>query len=437
MEYGLIGGRLGHSYSKPIHEELGGYDYRLCPLPTPEEAHAFLRARDFKAINVTIPYKELVLPYCDEIDDAARAIGSVNTLVNKNGRLEGHNTDFAGFTWMLRKNGICLKNKTVMLLGTGGTQKTALAVARAEGAAEVILVSRRHSEKAISYEEAAARRDVQVLVNTSPVGMYPENGACLAEREHNPTLEAVRDVLYNPFRTELRLRAEARGLPAVNGMGMLVAQAKYAAEYFTGKQIPDAEIGRIDKALRRRLSNLVLIGMPGCGKTSIGKRCAQLLGKRFVDMDDVLVERIGGPISGILSPGSEKPFRYLESAAERDLGKENGQVIATGGGVVLREENIRALRQNGVIVYLSRPLKALALGGGRPLSQSAEAVARLYETRAPLYAAACEARVENTGTADEAARAVKEKFDEIFGFERAEPESARRAGTGAVRHADV
>ena len=200
MEYGLIGGRLGHSYSKPIHEELGGYDYRLCPLPTPEEAHAFLRARDFKAINVTIPYKELVLPYCDEIDDAARAIGSVNTLVNKNGRLEGHNTDFAGFTWMLRKNGICLKNKTVMLLGTGGTQKTALAVARAEGAAEVILVSRRHSEKAISYEEAAARRDVQVLVNTSPVGMYPENGACLVDLEHYPNLEAVLDVIYNPFR---------------------------------------------------------------------------------------------------------------------------------------------------------------------------------------------------------------------------------------------
>lgn len=419
MEYGLIGGRLGHSYSKPIHEELAGYDYRLCPLPTPEEAHAFLRARDFKAINVTIPYKELVIPYCDEIDGAARAIGSVNTIVNKNGRLEGHNTDFAGFTWILRKNGISLKDKIVMLLGTGGTQKTALAVARAEGAAGVILVSRRHSEKTISYEEAAARRDVQVLVNTSPVGMYPENGACLVDLGNYPRLEAVLDVIYNPFRTELLLRAEERGLPAVDGMGMLVAQAKYAAEYFTGNSIPDSEIDRIEKTLRARLSNLILIGMPGCGKSSIGRRCAALLGKRFVDMDDVLVERIGGPISSILSPGNETPFRDLESAAAADLGKENGQVIATGGGVVLREQNVRALRQNGVIVYIDRPLDALALGGGRPLSQSAEAVARLYKARAPLYKAACDARIENTGTVDEAARAVKEKFNEIFNFERA------------------
>ena len=425
MEYGLIGGRLGHSYSKPIHEELAGYDYRLCPLPTPEEAHAFLRARDFKAINVTIPYKELVMPYCDAIDDAARAIGSVNTVVNNNGRLEGHNTDFAGFTWLLRKNRICLRDKTVMLLGTGGTQKTVLAVARAEGAAEVIAVSRRHSERAISYEEAAARRDVQVLVNTSPVGMYPENGACLVELDRYPKLEAVLDVVYNPFRTELLLRAEARGLPAVNGMGMLVAQAKYAAEYFTGRPIPDAEIGRIHSTLCARLSNLVLIGMPGCGKTSIGRRCAALLGKRFVDMDDVLVERIGGPISKILSPGNEQPFRDLESDVAADLGKENGQVIATGGGTVLRPENIRALRQNGVIVYIDRPLAALAVGGGRPLSQSAEAVEQLYKTRAPLYEAACDARIQNTGTAQEAARAVKEKFDEIFDSERAESEHAR------------
>ena len=418
MEYGLIGGRLGHSYSKPIHEELAGYDYRLCPLPTPEEAHSFLQARDFKAINVTIPYKELVIPYCDEIDNAARAIGSVNTIVNKNGRLEGHNTDFAGFAWILRKNGISLKDKTVMLLGTGGTQKTALAVAKAEGAAEVVLVSRRHSEKAISYEEAAARRDVQVLVNTSPVGMYPENGACLVDLGNYPKLEAVLDVIYNPFRTELLLRAGERGLPAVDGMGMLVAQAKYAAEYFTGNPIPDSEIDRIEKTLRARLSNLILIGMPGCGKSSIGRRCAALLGKRFVDMDDVLVERIGGPISSILSPGNEKPFRDLESAVAADLGKENGQVIATGGGVVLREQNVRALHQNGVIVYIDRPLNALALGNGRPLSQSADAAAKLYETRAPLYEAACDALIENTGTVDEAARAVKEKFDEIFNFER-------------------
>lgn len=414
MEYGLIGGRLGHSYSKPIHEALAGYDYRLCPLPTPEEAHAFMRARDFKAINVTIPYKELVMPYCDVIDDAARAIGSVNTIVNKNGRLEGHNTDFAGFTCLLRRNGISLRGKTVMLLGTGGTQKTVLAVARAEGAAQAVLVSRRRAGNAITYEEAARRADVQVIVNTSPVGMYPNNGECLVALENYPRLEAVLDVIYNPFRTALLQQAEARGLPAVNGMLMLVAQAKYAAEHFLGRPLPDAEIDRIDRELRGKLSNLVLVGMPGSGKSSLGKACAKLLGKRFVDMDDVLVERIGGPISSILSPGNETPFRNLESAVAAELGKENGQVFATGGGAVLRAQNVRALRQNGVVVYIDRPLGQLAVGGARPLSQSAEALAAMHAARAPLYAAACDARVENDGPFESVAEAIKERFYEIL-----------------------
>ena len=396
MEYGLIGGRLGHSYSKPIHEALAGYDYRLCPLPTPEEAHAFMRARDFKAINVTIPYKELVMPYCDVIDDAARAIGSVNTIVNKNGRLEGHNTDFAGFTCLLRRNGISLRGKTVMLLGTGGTQKTVLAVARAEGAAQAVLVSRRRAGNAITYEEAARRADVQVIVNTSPVGMYPNNGECLVALENYPRLEAVLDVIYNPFRTALLQQAEARGLPAVNGMLMLVAQAKYAAEHFLGRPLPDAEIDRIDRELRGKLSNLVLVGMPGSGKSSLGKACAKLLGKRF------------------LSPGNETPFRNLESAVAAELGKENGQVIATGGGAVLRAQNVRALRQNGVVVYIDRPLGQLAVGGARPLSQSAEALAAMHAARAPLYAAACDARVENDGPFESVAEAIKERFYEIL-----------------------
>ena len=393
MEYGLIGGRLGHSYSKPIHEALAGYDYRLCPLPTPEEAHAFMRARDFKAINVTIPYKELVMPYCDVIDDAARAIGSVNTIVNKNGRLEGHNTDFAGFTCLLRRNGISLRGKTVMLLGTGGTQKTVLAVARAEGAAQAVLVSRRRTGNAITYEEAARRADVQVIVNTSPVGMYPNNGECLVALENYPRLEAVLDVIYNPFRTALLQQAEA---------------------HFLGRPLPDAEIDRIDRELRGKLSNLVLVGMPGSGKSSLGKACAKLLGKRFVDMDDVLVERIGGPISSILSPGNETPFRNLESAVAAELGKENGQVIATGGGAVLRAQNVRALRQNGVVVYIDRPLGQLAVGGARPLSQSAEALAAMHAARAPLYAAACDARVENDGPFESVAEAIKERFYEIL-----------------------
>ncbi len=253
-----------------------------------------------------------------------------------------------------------------------------------------------------------------MIVNTSPVGMYPNNGECLVALENYPRLEAVLDVIYNPFRTALLQQAEARGLPAVNGMLMLVAQAKYAAEHFLGRPLPDAEIDRIDRELRGKLSNLVLVGMPGSGKSSLGKACAKLLGKRFVDMDDVLVERIGGPISSILSPGNETPFRNLESAVAAELGKENGQVIATGGGAVLRAQNVRALRQNGVVVYIDRPLGQLAVGGARPLSQSAEALAAMHAARAPLYAAACDARVENDGPFESVAEAIKERFYEIL-----------------------
>lgn len=428
MQYGLIGGRLGHSYSKPIHEQLAGYTYDLCPLPTEADADAFLRARDFKAINVTIPYKEFVMPYCDTIDDAARAIGSVNTIVNRNGRLEGHNTDFAGLQWLLNRNGVSLGGKTVMLLGTGGTKKTAYAVAQAAGAREIVVVSRHAGTGMISYEEAARRGDIEVLINTSPVGMYPDTGACLVDLAHYPKLEAVVDVIYNPFRTELLLRAEERGVKAVNGLGMLCAQAKYAAEYFTGTPLPEAAIARVARSLHAQCSSLVLIGMPASGKTSVGQLCAEMLGKRFVDADAEIEKRIGEPISSILSPGNEKPFRDLESAVLRDLGKMGGLVLATGGGAVLRQENVRALRQNGVLVWLKRPLEALDTGGARPLSQSREALEAMYRTRAPLYEAAADAAAENTALPADAARQAKEKFDEIFDTEWAEPQHAGHPG---------
>ncbi len=430
MEYGLIGGRLGHSYSKLIHEQLAGYSYTLCPLPTEAEADAFLRARAFKAINVTIPYKEFVMPYCDAIDDAAKAIGSVNTIVNRNGRLEGHNTDFAGLKWLLRTHGVALAGRAVMLLGTGGTKKTAFAVAKAAGAREIVVVSRRAGAGVISYEDAAKRADVDVLINTSPVGMYPNTGACLVDPARYPKLEAVVDVIYNPFCTELLLRAAERGVKAVDGLGMLCAQAKYAAEYFTGLSIPDTEIDRVCKLLRKQIANVVLIGMPGCGKSSVGRLLAERLGKKFVDADGEAEKRIGGPISSILTPGDEKPFRDLESAVLADLCKENGSVIATGGGAVLRAENVRAMRQNGVIVYVRRPVAALALGGGRPLSQSRADAAKLFEARAPLYKATADLTVDNLKTPADAAREICERLEgklyEIFDHQRAESQYARR-----------
>ena len=415
MEYGLIGSKLGHSYSKIIHEMLCGYRYDLCPLPTEEEARAFLTRRQFKAINVTIPYKRLVMEYCTYIDPRAKAIGAVNTVVNKNGLLYGYNTDHLGFAHLCDAHGVDFAGKTVLILGTGGTHNTTSAVARDKGAARVLTVSRTPdaAKGQLSYEEAVFS-GAQIVINTTPAGMYPNVGVCSLDVAKMPGLEAVLDVIYNPFRTALLQQAEARGLPAVNGMLMLVAQAKYAAEHFLGRPLPDAEIDRIDRELRGKLSNLVLVGMPGSGKSSLGKACAKLLGKRFVDMDDVLVERIGGPISSILSPGNETPFRNLESAVAAELGKENGQVIATGGGAVLRAQNVRALRQNGVVVYIDRPLGQLAVGGARPLSQSAEALAAMHAARAPLYAAACDARVENDGPFESVAEAIKERFYEIL-----------------------
>ena len=417
MEYGLIGGRLGHSYSKPIHEALAGYDYRLCPLPTPEEAHAFMRARDFKAINVTIPYKELVMPYCDVIDDAARAIGSVNTIVNKNGRLEGHNTDFAGFTCLLRRNGISLRGKTVMLLGTGGTQKTVLAVARAEGAAQAVLVSRRRTGNAITYEEAARRADVQVIVNTSPVGMYPNNGECLVALENYPRLEAVLDVVYNPDKTELILRAEEAGTPvAVGGLEMLVAQAVYAAEYFLSRKFDDAagEIGRITAALRRDMLNVALIGMPSSGKSTVGRALAERLGKKFIDLDEEIVKADGRSIPDIFAAEGEDGFRAKESAQTARFAKEGRQLLSCGGGIIKRGENLRALHQNGVLLFLDRPLDALTVGGGRPLSSSTEALKKMEAERRPLYLAAADAVIPNSGTVEDAVTAAMEALDEIF-----------------------
>lgn len=414
MEYGLIGQKLGHSFSKPIHEALGGYAYDLVPLPDEDAARAFFASRDFRAVNVTIPYKQLALAACDEVDEKAAAIGAVNTVINRSGRLYGCNTDYAGFAYMTKRAGIAFQNRTVLLLGTGGTSRTVTAVARDQGAKEVLLASRSGKNGALSYEDAMKRKDVEVVVNVSPAGMYPNNGECLLDLTAFPRLEAVADVVYNPFHTALLQQAEALGVRCVNGLSMLVAQAKYAAEYFTDKKIPDGEIESIYRDLRVKQANLVLIGMPSCGKTSLGKACAKLLGKRFVDMDDVLVERIGGPISSILSPGNETPFRNLESAVAAELGKENGQVIATGGGAVLRAQNVRALRQNGVVVYIDRPLGQLAVGGARPLSQSAEALAAMHAARAPLYAAACDARVENDGPFESVAEAIKERFYEIL-----------------------
>ena len=418
MEYGLIGGKLGHSYSKIIHEMLCGYRYDLCPLPTEAEARAFLEKRAFKAINVTIPYKRLVMEYCTYIDPRAKAIGAVNTVVNKNGLLYGYNTDFMGFAHLCEAHGVDFTGRTVLILGTGGTHNTTSAVARDKGAAKVLTVSRKPDpEKGeLSYTEAVFS-GAQIVINTTPAGMYPNVGVCNLDVAAMPGLEAVVDVVYNPDKTELILRAEEAGVPvAVGGLEMLVAQAVYAAEYFLDRKFEDAagEIKRITAALRHSTLNVALIGMPSCGKTTVGRALAEKLGKRFVDLDEEIVKADGRSIPDIFAAEGEEGFRRKETEIIARFSKEGRQLLSCGGGVVKRPENVRLLRQNGVLLFLDRPLDALTVGGGRPLSSSADALRTMYTERRPLYLAAADAVIPNHTTVADAVAASMEALDEIF-----------------------
>ena len=419
MEYGLIGSKLGHSYSKIIHEQLCGYHYELHPLPTEAEARAFLEQRAFKAINVTIPYKKLVMEYCDEIDPKAAAIGAVNTVVQRDGRLYGYNTDYMGFAWLCKSRGVDFAGRTVLILGTGGTHNTVSAVARDQGAARVLTVSRRPdpAKGELSYEEAA-RSGAQIVVNTTPAGMYPNVGACLLDVAAMPGLEAVVDVVYNPVRTEILLRAQEAGVPVTaGGPEMLVGQAVYAAEYFLDTPFADraGEIRRITASLRAGILNVSLIGMPSSGKTTLGRALAQKLGRTFVDLDQEIVKAAGCSIPEIFEAEGEDGFRARESEQAARFGKESSLLISCGGGTVKRPENIRALRQNGVILFIDRPLEALAVGGGRPLSSSPEALRVMEAQRRPLYEGAADAIIPNDGTLDQAVSRALDALEHLFG----------------------
>ena len=418
MEYGLIGGKLGHSYSKIIHEMLCGYRYDLSPLPTEAEAKAFLEKRPFKAINVTIPYKRLVMEYCTYIDPRAKAIGAVNTVVNKNGLLYGYNTDYMGFAHLCEAHGVDFNGRTVLILGTGGTHNTTSAVARDKGAAKILTVSRKPdpAKGELSYEEALTS-GAQIVINTTPAGMYPNVGGCNLDVAAMPGLEAVLDVVYNPDKTELILRAEEAGVPvAVGGLEMLVAQAVYAAEYFLGRKFDDAagEISRITAALRRDTLNVALIGMPSSGKTTVGRALAEKLGKRFVDLDEEIVKTDGRSIPDIFAAEGEEGFRKKETEIIAQFSKEGRQLLSCGGGVVKKPENIRLLRQNGVVLFLDRPLDALTVGGGRPLSSSVDALRTMYAERRPLYLGAADTVIPNHTTVADAVNASMEALDEIF-----------------------
>ncbi|MBC5580419.1 shikimate dehydrogenase [Anaerofilum sp. BX8] len=413
QRYGLIGEHLGHSFSKSIHEQLADYTYDLIEL-APQQLAPFFAGRQFAALNVTIPYKEAVLPLLDEVDPRAAEIGAVNTVVNRGGKLTGYNTDYDGVDYLLHRHGILLGGRVVMILGTGGTSKTCAALARAKGAKEVLLVSRSGKGGALTYHDAAMRRDVQVLLNTTPCGMYPDNDGLPMDPALFPRLEAAADVVYNPLQTAFVLRALDLGLPAAGGLEMLVAQAKTAAELFLGRPLPDEEIGRVHRRLQAERANCVLIAMPGAGKTTVGGRAARMLGKTFVDTDDEITAYAGRTPAQIIEQDGEAAFREIESRVIAEIAKKGGQLIATGGGAVTRAENMRRLRQNGVILFIDRELSLLATSG-RPLSRDFEALRQRYIERYPLYNRYCDLKLDNDETIETAARRVEEAFYAYFG----------------------
>ena len=406
MEYGCIGEKLPHSFSKEIHEKIGGYAYELCEL-TPEALPAFLTARPFRAINVTIPYKQAVIPYLSHVSERARAIGAVNTIVNRGGALWGYNTDFAGMTALIGRMGLSLAGKTVLILGTGGTSRTAAAVAAHLGAAAVRRVSRSGRDGALTYEEAAAHGgEADVLLNTTPCGMYPHPDEAPVSLNDFPHLCGVVDAIYNPLASRLVLDARARGIPAEGGLYMLVAQAVEAAAIFTG-DAPDASVTeRIYGEILTEKRSVVLIGMPGSGKSTIGRLLAARLGRPLIDTDAEIVAAAGMPITEIFAREGEGAFRALESRVIREISARGGAVIATGGGAVLREENVRALRQNGRLFWLDRPLEQLLPTDDRPLADSAEKIRALYGARMPIYRAAADAAIAVDGDAERAAEEI-------------------------------
>lgn len=389
MRCGLLGRKLSHSYSPQIHGMLGDYAYELYE-KEPEDLESFLKDGDFQGLNVTIPYKKSVIPYCDSLSPTAQKLGAVNTIVRrKDGSLLGHNTDYFGFQSMLQESKLSVTGKKVLVLGSGGASNTVKAVLE-EGGATVIVISRNGEN---NYENLSLHEDAAVIVNATPVGMYPTTGVSPLELDHFPKLEGVLDVIYNPARTKLLLDAEQRGLVAINGLWMLVAQAKESSEWFTESPIDDAKIFLIHKTLRSQMENIVLIGMPGCGKSTVGKLIADHTGLQFADADTEIEKLAGKSIPQIFAEDGEDVFRSYETRVLSALGKESGLVIATGGGCVTRQENYRHLHQNGTVFWLMRPIQSLSTDG-RPLSVAGR-LEEMYQIRRPLYEAFRDYRIEN------------------------------------------
>lgn len=393
MIYGCIAEKLGHSFSKDIHNKLFDYSYELREIPK-DELDSFMQKKDFKAINVTIPYKEKVIPYLDWVSNTAKQIGAVNTIVNNNGYLKGYNTDFSGMSALIKRNAIDLEDKKVLILGSGGTSKTAFAVAESMGCAFVCRVSRDGKEDCITYTQAVELHgDTDIIINTTPVGMYPNIGYSPVDLNDYPKVSAVVDAVYNPLRSKLVCDARKKGIKAVGGLYMLVAQAAVAAEKFLDTEVPVSEIDRVYRELVLLKQNVVLTGMPGSGKSTIGKLLAKEMGRTFVDTDEEIINRTGKPIPQIFAEVGEKGFREIESEVIFGLSSVQNAVIATGGGAVLNPVNTEMLGENGRIYFIDRNLNDIAATSDRPLSSNRSDLEKRYKERYAIYCSRCDRHI--------------------------------------------
>ena len=386
MRYGLIGEKLGHSFSKDIHERIADYTFDLITL-SKEEFKTFMEKKEFTALNVTIPYKKDVIPYLDEMDEHAKAIGAVNTIVNRDGKLKGYNTDFTGFLYMVKKHNVHMEGKKVLIIGNGGASAAIQAVVQHESAGSMVIVDVVPGNGAISYDEMfSSHLDAEIIINTSPIGMYPRIGNAPIDISMFHKCEAVLDVIYNPILTRLCFEAQEMDIKRVNGLEMLIAQAKQSVEFFLDKSIDDQIIDDIYQDMLRERCNIVLIGMPSAGTTTIGKMLENRMQKEFIDLDDIIIEKAGKSIPEIFEESGEAGFRAIETEAAIEGSKLNNKIIATGGGTIKHKVNMDYLRQNGITIFIDRDVdKLISSDPNRPLSKSTDALEKMHAERLPLY----------------------------------------------------
>ncbi len=411
--YGCIGKKLTHSFSKEIHARLADYEYELIEL-TEEEIQPFFAKKEFKAINVTIPYKETVIPYLDSVSQIAQRIGAVNTIVNRDGKLCGYNTDYYGMKSLIERVGAGLKGKKVLILGTGGTSKTARVVSADMGASEIFTVSRRKTDEYITYEEAVAlHSDADIIINTTPAGMYPDCESKPIDIAAFNRLDGVIDAVYNPLCTNLVLDAKQRGIKAEGGLYMLVMQAVVAVEKFLDTEIAKEVADRVFASVLSAKENVVLTGMPGSGKSTVGK-LINIDGYTFIDTDAEIEKRCGCTIKELIATKGEKYFRDLETEVIRDVSSESCRIISTGGGAILREENVRSLKRNGKLFFINAELSRLRATDDRPLSNTEDKLVKLYNERISIYQATADVVVPDMTTPEAEAEYIFEKRMELI-----------------------